>query len=365
VTKIQYRDRIRLKSDCGELDHSATDLQLAKMQERKNALQRKINAWSIIQELYLPEVATLRARGDRDASDQTAEVAPYDCPLYLPSALPARITCSSKLREYEFKLREAQAYEALEEIRNHLRLRTHMYKYKDKNTVGQRANTRSQSMINRVQKKVNASAAKYNMARKAVSKLSAYTGEVGWRAKLLPLADDDIRPLVDTEGESEGRRKLTWIWKVVGLSDDDDEGVQEGTYQHLIEQEVRLTCPTLALRIEWCRSRARAMRWSEEVLLLREEMRRVLTFLEWDATRWETRVAEHTGLDDNVTEGMAAYANKQAHVRRSIASSFEQLWRHSPEFTTLGVGADNEILDLRLAASIDLLDVASIAEPST
>jgi hypothetical protein len=27
-----------------------------------------------------------------------------------------------------------------------------------------------------------------------------------------------------------------------------------------------------ALRIEWCRSRARAMRWSEEVLLLREEM---------------------------------------------------------------------------------------------
>jgi len=37
-----------------------------------------------------------------------------------------------------------------------------------------------------------------------------------------------------------------------------------------------LICVSSALRIEWCRSRARAMRWSEEVLWLREEMRRVL-----------------------------------------------------------------------------------------
>ena len=129
-------------------------------------------------------------------------------------------------------MREAQAYEALEEIRQHLRLRTHMWKYKDKNTSGQRANTRSQNLINRVQKKVDAGAAKYNMARKALVKLSSYVGEVGWRSKLLPLAQEDIRAFVDIEdGESEGRRKLSWIWKVVGISnDEDDKGVQEGMH---------------------------------------------------------------------------------------------------------------------------------------
>jgi len=37
---------------------------------------------------------------------------------------------------------------ALEDVRQHLRLRMHMYKYKDKNVIGQRANTRSQNLIN-------------------------------------------------------------------------------------------------------------------------------------------------------------------------------------------------------------------------
>jgi hypothetical protein len=58
-----------------------------------------------------------------------------------------------------------------------------------------------------------------------------------------------------------------------------------------------------ALRIEWCKARARAQRWSEEVRLLLEEMRRILEFLNWRATFWETRAgflqcdlaaAEHT-----------------------------------------------------------------------
>ncbi|KAG2742314.1 hypothetical protein P692DRAFT_20811856 [Suillus brevipes Sb2] len=36
-------------------------------------------------------------------------------------------------------------------------------------------------------------------------------------------------------------------------------------------------------RIEWCKARARAMRWAEEVELLKEEMRRILQFFEWRA----------------------------------------------------------------------------------
>ena len=121
--------------------------------------------------------------------------------------------------------------------------------------------------------------------------------------------------------------------------------------------EALLTCSFLALRIEWCRSHARAMRWSEEVLLLREEMRRVLTFLEWHASWWQTKGSLHTGLQPDVAEGMFAYANKQAHIRRSMASSFNDLWRGSAESIALGVGADNDILDLGLAAGTDLLEV--------
>jgi hypothetical protein len=200
------------------------------MQERKNALQRKINVWTAVQHLYMPAVSAIRAREDREASDSTVERAPHDLPLHLPSSLSERMPCALKLQEYEFRLREAQAYEALEDVRQHLRLRTHMYKYKDKNVIGQRANTRSQNLINRVQSKVNASAAAYTRARNALTKLSNALGEHLWRTKLLALAPEDIRPLKEGEaGESEGKRNLSWIWKVVGITEDsEDEGVQEG-----------------------------------------------------------------------------------------------------------------------------------------
>jgi len=200
------------------------------MQERKNALQRKINVWMAVQHLYMPAVSAIRAREDQEASDSTVERAPHDLPLHLPSSLSERTPCALKLQEYEFRLREAQAYEALEDVRQHLRLRTHMYKCKDKNVIGQRANTRSQNLINRVQSKVNASAATYTRARNALTKLSSALGEHLWRTKLLALAPEDIRPLKEGEaGELEGKRKLSWIWKVVGITEDsEDKGVQEG-----------------------------------------------------------------------------------------------------------------------------------------
>lgn len=102
--------------------------------------------------------------------------------------------------------------------------------------------------------------------------------------------------------------------------------------------------------------RARAMRWSEEVLLLREEMRRVLKFLEWHASWWDSQCARHTDLSPELMEGMMAYAKKQASIRTKIRQSFNLMWRESSELISMGVGADNEILDLGLAATSDLLE---------
>jgi hypothetical protein len=107
----------------------------------------------------------------------------------------------------------------------------------------------------------------------------------------------------------------------------------------------------LALRIEWCQSRARAMRWSEEVLLLREEMRRVVAFLQWRGGWWEERQDVLRGLEMEHNEGVIAYARKQAHIRRSIQTSFEGMWCGLDDFMALGIGGDNEILDLTPATA--------------
>lgn len=115
-----------------------------------------------------------------------------------------------------------------------------------------------------------------------------------------------------------------------------------------------------ALRIEWCRVRARAMRWAEEVLLLREEMRRVLAYLSWHGTWWAELADIHRPFLSNAAqEGIFAYARKQAHICTALRSRFELQWRGSPELASMGVGADDEILDLQMAASTSLIDPPS------
>ena len=82
-----------------------------------------------------------------------------------------------------------------------------------------------------------------------------------------------------------------------------------------------------ALQIQWCRTRAHAMRWSEEVLLVQEEMRRVLEYMSWFANWWTSHAAVPSmAHDPYLTEGLTAYAAKQADLRLTLRNHFEMLW---------------------------------------
>ena len=73
------------------------------------------------------------------------------------------------------------------------------------------------------------------------------------------------------------------------------------------------------------KSKACADRWHEEVQLVKEEMRRVLAFLEWKAVWW----TEEGGRDHekpDIADGIRAYAAKQAHINRAVARSFKMRW---------------------------------------
>lgn len=86
--------------------------------------------------------------------------------------------------------------------------------------------------------------------------------------------------------------------------------------------------PMPALRVEWCKVRARAHRWQEECLLLAEEMCRVVAFFD-SQTVWWTSLAESrvSTTDDEVTqEGRAAYAFRQASIRREMSSHCKNKW---------------------------------------
>lgn len=88
------------------------------------------------------------------------------------------------------------------------------------------------------------------------------------------------------DGTGEMRRTLSWIWTTELHSrnpEDDGDNI---------------------LRVEWAKSRVRAARCREEVLLLREEMRRVLAFLEWKSSWWLERKNSRMDVASDLAEGL-------------------------------------------------------------
>ncbi len=189
----------------------ATDIQRAKLQERQNVLRRRVDAWTGIQQLYMPGVSTHRLRLLSQVADCYL---PYNIPLLLPSTAASMIPCAPSLLFQEWRLRCAQAFDSLSDLRGHIEMRTHLYKFKNRFARGQRANTRAQTIIKQVDAKVDADAERYRAAYTAVESLRPRVGSLEWQDHLRPLRQADIRHVTEgEEGESEGRRSISWIWR--------------------------------------------------------------------------------------------------------------------------------------------------------
>jgi hypothetical protein len=214
----------------------STDLQRTKIKERSNAVRRKIKAWRKSQKLYMPEATILREKAAR-AADRAAhlssgtmpEEAPEDIPLWLPSSIGHKAKCDRKLQRIEFKLREAQAHDALRDLRRHLLFTSHLWGNKRRFTRGQGPNTCARTLIRRTQGKTDAAAEKYRVSYKALVVLGGILGETEWKKALRPLTSDDVRGM--SEGllrDSEGRRTLSWIWTIVGIGEKVDRQLDDG-----------------------------------------------------------------------------------------------------------------------------------------
>ena len=79
------------------------------------------------------------------------------------------------------------------------------------------------------------------------------------------------------------------------------------------------------LRVIWSRGKARADRWTEEVALLLEEMRRTLAYCEWKSSWWRERENLRSGSIE-VIDGASAYARKQADMWTELSRSFADQW---------------------------------------
>ena len=91
------------------------------------------------------------------------------------------------------------------------------------------------------------------------------------------------------------------------------------------------------IRVEWCKARARAMRWTEE------EMHRVLTYHGWHARWWDDQSCHWSGLSEEQTEGLSAYTHHQARIYRDMCMVCETTWQSIGEYCNLRYGLNSDI----------------------
>ncbi len=142
-----------------------------------------------------------------------------------------------------------------------------------------------------------------------------------------------------SRGTGEGLRQLLWIWRVrrkVPHAYTEDQACIEGNTlttendvekcESLLPSHLILNTASLSdLKIEYAKAKARVARWHEEILLIREEMRRSVAFLQWKARWWRALMAEHPGRID-IQRGLTAYSRRQEAQLLGLAEQFATLW---------------------------------------
>ena len=243
--------------------------------------------------------------------------------LWLPSSLDATerdSLCSGSVINSERELRFGQLHDALDDLRRARRIRRGLVTFHKVQLAGegQKTQTKSRAVMHTVQERIDKAVRRYRIAREALLQLDP---SGSWQDLFHVLDDRDNRgPGKEPEelSASDGRYTPSWIW--LSNSNTTAGGPTQST---ISPDEVNED-----MRVEWAQCAARADRWEEEVILLQEEMRRVVHFMEWKSKDWASRAGARVGAaTPEVYSGLSAYARKQASIYRNLAIQFCQRWR--------------------------------------
>jgi hypothetical protein len=307
--------RRQLLLEVSRITGTRTSKQLADLEVKRTSLRNRIQQWREAQLVYMPCVSSLAQPPPTTADSPPIERA-ETISLYLPSSVPQHLRQSAGLSaiiDKERRLRVAQADDALADIRRQRRIISGLWQFKKLNVdgTGNRACTRMRSLYNRFNLRVQRCAGRYRAARDG---LVALDPDGLWHSRLQVLKDSDIRgPGKDDDGVGNGRFEPSWIWLIPRVHSVPDMGASEQVLDD-------------SLQVEWSKCHARTQRWEEEVIIVQEEMRRVIAYHEWKALWWRSQVARRSDTDNSALHGVDAYAEKQAHLSEQLAWRCAEQW---------------------------------------
>lgn len=325
------------------MKHPVTSKQQIDVLEQRAKLSRAVAKFRVLQATYTPTALTSLARRPAPSSNEPEPI--EDVALYLPSAmsLVERNTgCHPDLVDVELRLRNAQCGSSLDSLRNQLHMKSGLVIYKEGNVRHQGPNTRARALLERNEAKIGLHAERYRAAWRARLLLG---GPVLSEWRLLRAGDvlmQDNEQVEDEREErhqkkvrragagdlllpGEGRRVPSWLWMSYSS---DNAAIMARKWIFCCIPHLSHTDVSVDIRVEWCKARARFHRWKEEVLILREEMRRTLVSFEYEASAWDARrdVSRDVSHSVALENGLRAYAAEHSTMYRQLIAHFETAW---------------------------------------
>ena len=174
----------------------------------------------------------------------------HETRLLLPSSLPSEALskCSERLVSMEKDLRVGQCRDSLAQLRTKLTAQARLLKHKFIHVHHQVPNTRARNLLNRINDKIDAIAAKYRDTLVMLQALDQ-DGISAWRSEFLELRKQDVRCLSQAELPSaptreraeelhartllnggatpEGNRMISWIWRGSLKDNPEDQSAQD------------------------------------------------------------------------------------------------------------------------------------------
>lgn len=229
-----------------------------KVTDMRNRLQRKIDGFEQEASRYLPPTFGGRVKPvsiddhtfdradymdevDVHASESAApELSPHphadseDLPerivLSLPSSLAYRKKRSDALEalaQREFKLREGQANDALDKVREGVAHRSFLFRTKVREASGHAAITRSRRQVLAVSRSLGRAARLYHMAIEAMQLCSPKSAILAKYRKLTLVDLKADTQKLDFNAAGSRRAHLSWIWGEANQSSDDSVEIVE------------------------------------------------------------------------------------------------------------------------------------------
>ena len=303
--------------------------ELADLHEKQLVLLHQINTWWWAQFIHTPHAANMVVESTAiDENGLPRSEMAENFPILFPPSLPVQVRSLSEMAQVcktEKKLRIAQAEDVLIEVRRQRQIVQGLWQFKRINMwgTGNWPNTKMLTLYKWINHKIEQAAQKYRTAHSALLLLNP-TGT--WKDCYRDLRREDIcgpgKDANDTK-TTNGRFEPSWIWLVPQASNSSTQTKNEFKE---------------SIWVEWAKTRARSMRWSEEFDIVKEEMWRVLAWFEWRVNWWENLALIRQDGNPKILDGSSAYAFKQANIARHMAAHCAAAWL--PELNKNGIQLD-------------------------